>query len=196
MVPLSRYAGAMTGEEAYEALSAALRRANDARIKGERELAELRAKFDQLNDILVGRQHLTEGHKHHLERVGQTVANAEPRKVRLRQYIDKYAIPPTDIDCRALFPLCQGRCCSFSFELTTQDLDEGKVRWEVLDPYLIRHEKDGYCSHRDRKTFDCTVYENRPAVCRQYDCRGDARVWIDFDKRIPAPMPGALERLK
>lgn len=186
----------MNADEAYEALAAAMRRASDARIKSERELAELRAKFDQLIDILVGNKLLTAGHKQHLDRVAQTVGNAEPRKVRLRQYIDKYEVPPTDIDCRALFPLCQGRCCSFSFELTTQDLDEGKVRWEVLEPYLIRHERDGYCSHRDRQTLDCTIYEHRPAVCRQYDCRGDARVWIDFEKRIPAPMLSALERLR
>jgi hypothetical protein len=31
------------------------------------------------------------------------------------------------------------------------------------------------------------VYEHRPAICRTYDCRKDPRIWIDFEKRIPAP---------
>jgi Fe-S-cluster containining protein len=34
---------------------------------------------------------------------------------------------------------------------------------------------------------DCTIYERRPGACRAYDCRRDARVWIDFEARIPAP---------
>jgi Fe-S-cluster containining protein len=38
----------------------------------------------------------------------------------------------------------------------------------------------------------CTIYEKRPASCRAYDCRADPRVWIDFEARIPAPMPETL----
>jgi hypothetical protein len=26
-------------------------------------------------------------------------------------------------------------------------------------------------------------------VCRKYDCRHDQRIWIDFEARIPAPLP-------
>ena len=25
-------------------------------------------------------------------------------------------------------------------------------------------------------------------MCRKYDCRNDVRVWIDYEKRIPAPL--------
>ena len=65
--------------------------------------------------------------------------------------------------------------------------------WDIEQPYLLRRETDGLCSHLDRKTQACDVYQNRPAACRTYDCRTDQRVWIDFEKRIPAPMPERLQ---
>ena len=107
--------------------------------------------------------------------------------MRLRQYIDKYQIEGADIDCAARIHLCQARCCSFTFPLSPQDLDEGGVRWDVEDPYMIRHDEDGYCSHLDRGTLGCTIHQRRPATCRQYDCRQDPRVWVDFEARVPAP---------
>jgi Fe-S-cluster containining protein len=51
------------------------------------------------------------------------------------------------------------------------------------------HESDGQCSHLDRKTHGCTIYQQRPAACRGFDCRGDSRIWLDFEKRIIAPLP-------
>jgi hypothetical protein len=26
------------------------------------------------------------------------------------------------------------------------------------------------------------VYDQRPVTCRGYDCRGDERIWLDFDR--------------
>ena len=31
----------------------------------------------------------------------------------------------------------------------------------------------------------------RPRVCRSYDCRSDERIWLDYEKRIPAPIENA-----
>jgi Fe-S-cluster containining protein len=91
------------------------------------------------------------------------------------------------IDCQARIPLCKGRCCKLSFPLTFQDLDEGVVKWEYSRPYQIRKRADAYCVHSDEATRGCQVYDQRPAVCRSYDCRNDRRIWTDFEKRIPAP---------
>lgn len=56
------------------------------------------------------------------------------------------------------------------------------MRWDLVgQPYLIDRGKDGYCSHLDRNTFGCTVYENRPVSCRAFDCRQDKRIWLDFE---------------
>jgi hypothetical protein len=84
-------------------------------------------------------------------------------------------------------PLCQARCCTLSFALSTEDLDEGVIRWDYGQPYLIRQRaSDGYCVHNDPDSHGCTVHAFRPRVCRSYDCRKDTRIWADFAQRIPA----------
>jgi Fe-S-cluster containining protein len=44
--------------------------------------------------------------------------------------------------------------------------------------------RDGACTHREGHF--CSVYDNRPAVCRTYDCRRDKRIWSDYERRILA----------
>ena len=101
---------------------------------------------------------------------------------------DKYAATELpEIDCASLLPLCKGRCCKLTFALSFQDLDEGVVRWDYRRPYMIRQGEDGYCVHAEAESKRCTVYEKRPLVCRQYDCRKDTRVWTDWENKIPAP---------
>lgn len=174
----------------------ALRKAHQARERCERDLAEVRASMSQLIDILVGKGALTEGQARLIAKVGGKAGAAERPRVKLRVLDDKYQVAGSDIDCAALLHLCHGRCCAFSFALSAQDLEEGAVRWEIEDPYLIRHDRDGYCTHLDRASLGCTVYHQRPATCRQFDCRSDPRVWIDFEARIPAPMPEGLRPLR
>jgi Fe-S-cluster containining protein len=171
----------------WQELQAALRRAARERAQLRRDVAALKAQLAQLVDILVGRGTLADGHKRLLEKAAQHAGDGGGKKVRLRQYVDKYQVPSPDIDCAARMHLCKARCCTLSFELSDQDLDEGGIRWELDEPYLIRHDADGYCAHIDRATLGCTVYDKRPAACRGFDCRGDQRIWLDFEKRIPAP---------
>jgi Fe-S-cluster containining protein len=124
-----------------------------------------------------------------LERAREEVAQVLMPRVRLAEMGDKYAEGQSvDIDCASLIPLCHGRCCTFRFFLTKQDLDEGAARWDYGNPYWIKQAADGYCTHSDPQTRACTIHAKRPHVCRQYDCRSDKRVWIDFEQRIPAPM--------
>ncbi|HEX4421822.1 MAG TPA: YkgJ family cysteine cluster protein [Kofleriaceae bacterium] len=111
-------------------------------------------------------------------------------RVSLDLGASKYATPSPDIPCAELIPLCGGRCCTLSFSLSTEDLDEGVIRWDYGQPYLIRQRtSDGYCVHNDPDSRGCTVHAYRPRVCRSYDCRNDKRVWIDYAQRIVAPMP-------
>jgi Fe-S-cluster containining protein len=183
----------MDAGELYRSLMAALKRAYEEREEQARALAALAARVDQLTEILTGNGTLDPGHRRLIDKRSDRAAAALPRTVHLRQYVDKYQVPGADLDCAALVHLCRARCCAFSFELTAQDVEEGVVRWELEAPYLIRHEPDGYCSHLDRASSGgCTVYAQRPAACRTFDCRGDPRVWIDFDARIPAPLPDGL----
>jgi Putative zinc- or iron-chelating domain len=120
----------------------------------------------------------------------ETAAQRGRLKVRLLPDVDKYTLTGPDVPCDELIPLCRARCCTLHFPLARQDLDERIVKWNYLQPYVIRQrESDRYCVHSDPATGGCTVYENRPAVCRTYDCRDDKRIWVDFEKRIPAVDP-------
>src|SRR5512135_1540663 len=52
-------------------------------------------------------------------------------RVELDPSPDKYGVTPADVPCAELMPICQARCCKeFTFALSTQDLDEGVVRWD------------------------------------------------------------------
>jgi Fe-S-cluster containining protein len=101
---------------------------------------------------------------------------------------DKYEYERTvEIDCENRLALCRGACCRLSFALSVQDLEEGTVKWELGRPYMIRREADGYCHHLEREPKRCGIYNQRPIVCRAYDCRKDKRIWADFENRVVSP---------
>ena len=154
-------------------------------------VAELSASYYALLETLVARGVIPLSEH---ERRRQTALEHEQSKLRdelaplVSLHPDKYAIKQLpSIDCAARMPLCRARCCTLVFPLSTQDLDERVLRWDYGKPYLIARRPDGYCVHNEAGTCRCNVYEQRPAVCRTYDCRGDKRIWTDFDRRIPAP---------
>jgi len=79
---------------------------------------------------------------------------------------------------------CKAVCCSFIFALTKSDVEKGIIQWNPKRPFFIARDDDGYCPHLDRKTLQCTIWEDRPERCRNYDCRSDKNVWEDWDKGI------------
>jgi Fe-S-cluster containining protein len=120
------------------------------------------------------------------------VLEKERRRVTLEVHMapdeDKYAArTPADLDCNALLPICKARCCSLTFTLSKQDLNEGVVRWRYDRPYYILRQ-DNRCVHL-AEGGGCGVYQQRPKTCRVYDCRTDKRIWADFEKKILAPDP-------
>lgn len=184
----------MSPDEVYQQLTESLDRIAGSSPEGAAEVARLRREISLLVDILVARGALTEGHRKLLARASAG-SDGTPR-VRLKLHVDKYTTPSSEIDCASLIPLCHARCCSFRFELSQQDVEEGTVRWQLDQPYLIKQERDRYCTHVDRTAGGgCTIYQHRPAPCRAFDCRQDRRVWLDFEKRIPAPMEEGVEPL-
>lgn len=102
---------------------------------------------------------------------------------------DKYAAKSPNIPCLELLPICKAACCKLEYVLSAQDLDQGIVRWNYAAPYRIRHGADGYCVHWTR---GCQIYGDRPASCRQYDCRTDARIWKDFTARVVSDLVADL----
>lgn len=178
-------------ETQVQQLMDALWRTRETLGRTEAELHGLHAALATLVDILAEKGVLANGHRRVFARIlakGKAGDNVE-----LRTGIDKYAVPEADIDCASLAHLCHLRCCALRITLGEQDLDEGGIAWEHNEPYILKRRFDGYCTYIDRQgASGCTIYERRPATCRQYDCRHDPRIWLDFDNRIPAPMPSGL----
>ena len=101
---------------------------------------------------------------------------------------DKYTFEDgVAINCRERVDFCRASCCRIPFALSKQDINEGLIRWELGQPYLIAHGQDGYCEHFDRRKFGCSVYERRPVPCRGFDCSRDDRIWSDFENMTPKP---------
>ena len=131
----------------------------------------------------------------HLSPTSATMVNrlrGEASVVRLAIYEDKRAVPSTERDCASLLHLCKGRCCALDVKLSATDVAEGTLPWDLHRPYLLpKNPARGYCACLD-DGGGCTVYEERPGTCRAYDCADDPRVWLDWARRIPAPMAWSL----
>jgi hypothetical protein len=195
--------GSPTGDDerhrrTHELLSAMQDRldAQAARLEAaERTVEGLRGAVELLAKLLVSQGTLNDGHERlvgkKLDRAAPPPAAPARAAVHLAVYQDKHQVENSDVDCLARLPICFGRCCTMEFELTTQDLDDG-IKFEVDRPYAIRHDADRYCSHYDRGRGGCGTYETRPATCRTYSCKDDQRIWIDFEKRIPAPLKAGI----
>jgi hypothetical protein len=144
---------------------------------------DVAARLDYVIGLLVLRGHLQPGHRRLIERVKR-----ERGTVFLSFYPDKRAVETPPIDCASLLPLCKARCCTLAVALSAEDLAERRLAWDIYEPYrLARKKTTGYCQYA-RADGGCRCYEDRPATCRTYDCRDDRRVWLDWEKKIPAPM--------
>lgn len=126
---------------------------------------------------------------------GMTVAVHEPGW-------NKYYYPEEPaIDCENRLHLCKAACCRLTFALSRQDIDEGTLRWDFRQPYMVARGECGYCVHIDHPSHRCSVYGQRPVICRGYDCRHDDRIWVDFENKLINPCiqdadwPGCAEGL-
>ncbi len=88
------------------------------------------------------------------------------------------------VNCEERLHICKAACCKLGFSLSVAEVESGIVKWDLGQPYHIRHEQDGYCSHIERDTLSCNIYHERPGVCRKYSCAGDERIWTDFENMI------------
>ncbi len=145
--------------------------------------ADVARKFEWLLDALVMRGQLPSSYTKLATKI-----RGDRSTVRLSLVTDKHSKESPSIDCASLIHLCEARCCRMDVTLSAQDVADG-IPFKLDEPYALP--RDPYtkkCVCMD-DAGACTVYDNRPASCRVYDCRKDSRVWIDFEAKIPAPMP-------
>jgi Fe-S-cluster containining protein len=85
------------------------------------------------------------------------------------------------VNCAERMHVCHAICCRLHFALSAAEVETGTVKWDLGRPYQIRHDATGTCVHNDPETHGCSVYADRPRVCRGYSCANDERIWSDFE---------------
>jgi Fe-S-cluster containining protein len=85
------------------------------------------------------------------------------------------------VNCEHRLPVCKAVCCRLQFALSVEEIESGRMKWDLGRPYYNRRASDGYCHQIDREKLCCSVYWKRPSVCRKYSCAGDTRIWKDFE---------------
>jgi Fe-S-cluster containining protein len=88
------------------------------------------------------------------------------------------------VNCNERMHICEAVCCKLQFALSAEEIEAGKVRWDLGRPYTIRQEQNCYCTHINPEDKKCNVYNDRPSVCKKYSCANDTRIWNDFDKMV------------
>ncbi len=86
------------------------------------------------------------------------------------------------VNCEERLPVCKAVCCQLNFALSAEEVESGKIRWDLGRPYFIRQGNDCYCTHNNPTDKKCSIYSDRPGFCRSYSCAYDGRIWKDFEK--------------
>lgn len=178
-------------EALREDLNAGLRHLHFLSMQSKHDLVDITRRFFALMEELVANGQIdlrTYDERRLRLREKEETRLQQRAHVQVADPVDKYKLEDLpQIDCQSRIHLCKARCCKLTFPLSFQDLDERIVQWNYSNPYQIRQKPDGYCVQNKSSSGHCCVYENRPAICRTYDCRNDKRIWLDFDKSISAP---------
>jgi hypothetical protein len=91
------------------------------------------------------------------------------------------------VNCRERRRYCGGACCFIGFSLTVDEIKEGIIGWDEDHPFKIKHNESSACIHWNFKTKGCEIYEDRPIVCRQYSCKDDRRIWLNYEEKVINP---------
>lgn len=68
---------------------------------------------------------------------------------------------------------CKAVCCRMQVLLIGDDaVPEAMVEWAEWGGQVMRREDDGWCTALDRTTMRCTIYANRPQICRDFEMNG------------------------
>lgn len=97
-------------------------------------------------------------------------------------------VPPREpvlVDCDERYKTCRAACCIiYNVYLTGEEVMSGKYRWDLQHPYRLARTAEGHCTYLDRESLRCSIWADRPMVCRGYSCAKDAQIWVDFEQRI------------
>lgn len=81
-------------------------------------------------------------------------------------------VSPTEVSCAN----CRAACCRLEVLIFGDTgVPEAHIKRDEWGAETMLRLEDGWCSAIDRETFMCSIYENRPLICREfemgsYDC--------------------------
>jgi Fe-S-cluster containining protein len=79
------------------------------------------------------------------------------------------ATSDSSIDCGS----CDAACCRLQVLLIGDNgVPERFVEWSDWGGQVLRRLADGWCAGLDRTTLRCTIYAQRPQVCRDFEKGG------------------------
>lgn len=65
---------------------------------------------------------------------------------------------------------CQACCCRLEvMVLTDTGVPEKYLQTDQWGGKVMARLEDGWCAALDRETMSCTIYDNRPWVCREFE---------------------------
>ncbi|MGL4822795.1 MAG: YkgJ family cysteine cluster protein [Plesiomonas shigelloides] len=65
---------------------------------------------------------------------------------------------------------CQACCCKLEVMIISDTVvPRHHIAVDKWGGETMRRLEDGWCSALDRETLLCTIYENRPWICRQFE---------------------------
>jgi Fe-S-cluster containining protein len=83
--------------------------------------------------------------------------------------IDVKNLPETDVTCST----CRANCCRLEVMLITDTgVPEKFIAEDKWGAMTMARLDDGWCAAVDRETMMCTIYENRPLICREFEMGG------------------------
>lgn len=80
--------------------------------------------------------------------------------------INVTALPETEVTCKS----CDACCCRLEVLLITDTgVPDRFIETDQWGGRRMARLDDGWCAALDRNTMMCTIYENRPLVCREFE---------------------------
>ncbi len=75
-------------------------------------------------------------------------------------------LPANEVTCAN----CRANCCRLEVMLITDTgMPEQYIQEDEWGGMTMLRLDDGWCAALDRETMLCTIYENRPWICREFE---------------------------
>ena len=79
------------------------------------------------------------------------------------------SLPDTEVTCTD----CEACCCRLEAMLFNDtEVPDKFIEIDTRGERRMTRLEDGWCAALDRKTMMCTIYENRPWICREFEMGG------------------------